>query len=327
MQLSHVISFADAAVAWICDRDSRLSVSTERAYRGEINRMAQFFAMKYGGLALGEFTQKQWEDYVGELQGVRQHVVTCRDEALSPSSAAQAIRICTAFLRWSRDEGLLSWAPKMPSTFGGRKAEPNSRRPLVDLSADAEPLHPALEALLIKAPESEATQDVLRAQLAIGLAYWGGLRSSEIAALRCGDIATKGNTVELHHPRLDSVITILGNVAATWHQYCVVREEAGDVLTRKSPVVAALCSNEPISAWSVWALIAQYVEIVTGVEKLYSAQSLRRSRVTAMGARCAPDIDELSKYTHRCLVDFAPSVRNRSPMSRNPVLRAIQSGE
>ena len=289
--------------------------------------MAQFFAGKYGGLALTEFTQEHWKNYVRELQGVRQHVVTCRDEPLSPSSAAQAIRICTAFLRWARDEGLLSWVPKTLLTPGGRKAAINPRRPLVDLSVGAEPLPPALEALLIKVPAPDSTQEALRAQLAMGLAYWGGLRSSDIAALRGGDIATHGSVVELRHPRRDGVTTINGNVADIWHQYCLSREEAGETLTRRSPVVAALGSNEPISAWSVWALISQYIETVTGVAKLYSAQSLRRARVAAIGAKCATEIDELSEYAHRSRVDFVPSARSMLPIHRYPVFRAKRSKE
>ena len=327
MQTLSAISFADAAVVWIRDRDRRLSVSTERAYRGEVDRLAQFFAMKYGGLTLEEFTQAQWDSYVRELQGVRQHVVTRRDGPLSASSAAQAIRICTAFLRWARDEDMLSWAPKTVLVSGVRKGAFNPRRPLVDLSVGAEPLHPAIEALLREVPESGATQEMLRAQLAVGLAYWGGLRSSDIAALRSGDIATRGSAVELRHHRLESVITIYGNVAATWHQYCAVRKEAGETMTQRSPVVAALGSNGPISAWSVWALIAQHIEVVTGVKKLYSAQSLRRARVAAMGVKCASDIDELSKYAHRSRVDFAPSALSRLPMNRYPVLKAQQSDE
>lgn len=327
MQTFYAVSFADAAEVWFRERHRRLSASTERAYRGEVDRMAQFFAVKYGGLALEEFTQAQWESYVMELQGVRQHVVTCRDEPLSPSSAAQAIRICTAFLRWARDQDLLCWAPKTVFISGSRNGTLSPRRPLVDLSVDAEPLHPAIEALLVKAPESDATQEALRAQLAVGLAYWGGLRSSDIAALRRCDIATKESAVELRHPRLDSVTTIYGNVAATWHQYRAVREEAGETMTQRSPVVAALSSNGPISAWSVWALIAQHIEIVTGIEKLYSAQSLRRARVAAIGAKCATEIDELSKYAHRSRVDFAPSARSRSPIHRYPVLRTTQSDE
>lgn len=266
--------------------------------------MAQFFAKKYGGLALGEFTEEHWQDYVRELQGVRRHVVTCRDNPLSPSSSAQAIRISAAFLRWARDEGVLSWSPKTPRPSNSRKAISSSRRPLVDLSLDAEPLHPALESLLMKMPESNATPEVLRARLAVGLAYWGGLRSSDIAALREGDIVTKRDLVEVRHPRLDIVVTIHGNVAATWHQYRAAREEAGETLTQRSPVVAALRTNEPISAWSVWALIAQQVEIVTGIEKLYSAQSLRRARVAAMGSKSATEIFQLSQYTHRSHVDF-----------------------
>lgn len=309
MQVTDVVSFADASVVWIRDRENRLSASTERAYRGEVDRLAQFFAVKYGGLALAEFTREQWEDYLAELQGERQHVVTCRDQPLSAASAGQATRIGTAFLRWARDEGLLAWAPKSARAAGGRKAAPSaSRQPLVDLSVASVPMHPALEALLTRPPERDATKEALRAQLAVGLAYWGGLRTSDIAALRDADIAIEAGAVELRHPRFNDVDTIHGNVAVTWLQYRVVREEAGEVLTRRSPVVAALGSDEPISAWSVWSLIAQHVENVTGVEKLCSAQSLRRARVAAMGARCAAEVDELSRYAHRSRVDFAPAL-------------------
>ena len=307
MQVSDVFSFADAAEVWVRDRDDRLSVSTERAYRGEIDRLAQFFAVKYGALALGDFTREHWEGYLDELHGVREHVVTCREQALSAASAAQAIRIGAAFLRWARDEGLLGWAPKGART-GRRKVQRSVlRQPLVDLSEAAPALHPALEILLTQAPEHDATQEALRAQLAVGLAYWGGLRTSDIAALRKRDIAVDGSAVEIRHPRFDMVDAIHGNVAATWRQYRAVREEAGSELTAASPVVAALGSDEPISAWSVWALIAQHIENITGVEKLYSAQSLRRARVAAMGWRCAEEVDELSRYARRVRVDFSTS--------------------
>lgn len=309
MQATDVVSFADAAVAWINEREIPLSASTERAYRGEVDRMAQFFAVKYGGLSLGEFNQEHWDDYVEELQGLRQHVVTCRHEPLSPSSVAQAIRIGAAFLRWARDEGFLAWAPKTTGTPTGRKTVQSAlRRPLVDLSVDEEPLHPAIEALLVKAPEHCATEAALRAQLALGLAYWGGLRSSDIAALRGTDIATEGDVVKLRHPRLNGVSSIQGSVAATWRRYRAAREDSGIVLSRRSPVVAALGADAPISAWSVWALIAQHIEAVTGIEKLYSAQSLRRARVAALGSKCATSIDELSRYARRSRVDFVSSV-------------------
>lgn len=275
--------------------------------------MAQFFAVKYCGLSLGDFTQEHWEEYVRELQGVRRHVVSCRrDGPLSPSSAAQAIRIGAAFLRWAHDGGLLAWAPRAAWATKGRKAVSfQSRRPFVDLSVATESLHPALDALLVNGPACDATEETLRAQLAVGLAYWGGLRSSDIAALRCEDVVTKGAVTELRQVRLNGVVTIHGNVAATWRQYRAARNESGEVLTRRSPMVAALASGAPISAWSVWALITQYIENVTGIEKLHSAQSLRRARVAAMGSRCASEIDELSKYAHRARVDFAPSARGQ----------------
>lgn len=270
--------------------------------------MAQFFAVKYGGLALGEFTRDHWDDYVDELQGLRQHVITCRPVPLSPSSAGQAIRIGAAFLRWARDEGLLAWAPKTSRTIADGKTKPSAlRRPLVDLSVDLEPLHPAIEYLLVNTPEYDATEEALRAQLALGLAYWGGLRSSDIAALRWADITVEEAAVYLRHPRLNSVSVIHGSLAVTWRRYRAAREQAGKVMSQRSPVVSALGADEPISTWSVWALLAQHIEAVTGIEKLYSAQSLRRARVAALGSNCATAINELSKYAQRSKVDVVPS--------------------
>lgn len=310
MQELNSISLSDAVVVWINSREIRLSASTERAYRGEVDRLAQFFAKKYGCLALNEFTHVHWEDYLDELRGVRQHVVTCRGAQLSGASAEQAIRISAAFLRWARDEGLLTWAPRAAQTSKWLGASSSRhRKPLVDLSIHTAPMHPALKSLLLSPPADDGTLGELRAQLAIGLAYWGGLRSSEIAALKIVEIAVEGLIIELCHPRQKSMASIRGNVAVTWQQYRIAREEAGAVLTRQSPVVAALGSNEPISAWSVWSLIAQHIADVTGDEKHHSAQSLHRSRVEALGARCIAEIDELAKYTGRINVDFTPPLK------------------
>lgn len=310
MQEINAFSLTEAAVVWISARENRLSASTERAYRGEIDRLAQFYAVKYGDLDLDGFTQDVWEDYLDELRGTRQHVVTCRKEPLSPSSLSQAIRITTAFLRWARDEELLRWAPKAvrgTSSQGALSSKPRS--PLVDLSAHVEPLHPAVEGLLSNRPADGATLEELRAQLAAGLAYWAGLRSSEIAALRWGHLANEGGVLELRHPRLNSLFAVHGNVAATWQRYCTAREKTGELLTKRSPVIAALGSNDPISAWSVWALIAKHVQNVTGIKRHHSAQSLRRSRVVAMGSKFGAEINELAKYARRSSVDFVPSVR------------------
>lgn len=308
MQLANEISFAEAATAWIGGREVRLSAPTERAYQGEVSRLAQFFAVKYGGLNLREFTEVHWKDYAGEIQGVRQHVRTCRLMPLSPSSAGQAIRICSAFLRWARDERLIDWAPRMARPITEARAIPCSlRRPLVDLSVDAEPLHPAIECLLMNAPPNDANQEALRAQLALGLAYWGGLRSSDIAALREADLTATGDAIKLRHPRRNSASEIYGSVASTWHRYRAAREASGKALSRQSPVLASLSADQPISAWSVWALIARHIEAVTGIAKLYSAQSLRRARVAAMGFEITTEIDELSMYTRRSRIDFAPS--------------------
>lgn len=309
MQEINAFSFTDAAVVWINTRENRLSASTERAYRGEIDRLAQFYAVKYGGLNLEGFTQKIWEDYLDELRGTRQHVVTCRQVPLSRTSVSQAIRITTAFLRWARDEELLRWSPKTVRRTSSHLASPSkSRSPLVDFSAHVDPLHPALEGLLSSYPADDASLEELRAQLAAGLAYWAGLRSSEIAALKGGHIANEGGVLELRHPRLDNIIAVHGNVAATWLRYSAAREKAGSLLTKRSPVIAALGSNDPISAWSVWALITQHVQTITGIKRHHSAQSLRRSRVVAMGSKFAAEIDELAKYAQRSSVDFVPSV-------------------
>jgi site-specific recombinase XerD len=314
-----MISFADAAVDWIRQREVRLSASTERAYRGEVDRLAQFFAKKYGGLALGEFTEAHWNDYLSELCGVRRHVVTCRKKPLAQGSAEQAIRISAAFLRWARDDGLLPWAPRMAQALPApRSARSSHRRTLVDFSVEAEFVHPALGNLLSHPPVADAGLSELRAQMAVSLAYWAGLKSGEIASLKNGDIVTDGIHFQLRHPRLKSVSTISGNLSATWVQYRCMREEVGAALNQRSPVIAALGSDQSISAWSVWALITQHVEKVTGIRQHHSAQSLRRSRIKAMTAEYAPQIGELARYTQRSTIDFVPPTKPRRT-ARRPI--------
>jgi site-specific recombinase XerD len=310
MQGMNVISFEDATLAWVSNREPRLSASTERAYRGEVDRLAQFFAVKHGGFALGDFTKVHWEDYLHELQNVRKHVVTCRKKPLAPNSALQAMRISAAFLRWARDQGLLTWAPTANHATNAAKLPRVERRSaLVDLSRAPDSMHPALEAILRNPPAADAGLNELRAQLVVCLAYWAGLRSGDIAALRIADMSIDGTTVKVCHPRLRSVVTIQGNVAVILKKYLFVREEAGEAVNQRSPIIAALDSNKSISTWSVWALIAQHIENVTGIPRHHSAQSLRRTRVATMGARYVDGINELASYTHRTSVDFytAPS--------------------
>ncbi len=244
-----------------------------------------------------------------ELRGPRQHVVTCREKPLSASSVSQAIRITTAFLRWARDEELLQWAPKAVRGTSMQVTSPsNLRSPLVDLSADVEPMHPALESILTKRPPNDATLDELRAHLAVGLAYWAGLRSSEIAALRVVHLINRGRALELCQLSPNTSIVVSGSVAETWEQYRARREAAGERITKRSPVIAALGSNTPISSWSVWALIAQHVKNITGLKRHHSPQSLRRSRVVAMGSEVAAEINDLAIYARRSCVDFVPSI-------------------
>lgn len=305
MQEINAVSFDAATLAWVFNREPRLSASTERVYRGEVDRLAQFFAVKYGGLALGDFTKVHWEDYLDELQNVREHVVTCRKKPLAPNSVLQAIRISAAFLRWARDQGLLTWAPTANLATNAVKLPLVKRRStLVDLSLASASMHPALESLLLHPPAADAGLNELRAQLAVCLAYWAGLRSSDIAALKIADISLNGTTVNVRHPRFMSIVTIQGNMAAILKKYLFAREEAGGAVNQRSPIIAALDSDKSISTWSVWALIAQHIEDVTGIPHYHSAQSLRRTRVAAMGARHADGINELARYTHRTNVDF-----------------------
>ncbi len=305
MQGKNVISFADASVAWICRRKPRLCASTERAYKGEIDRLAQFFAMKYGGLTLQEFEETHWLDYLREVRGVRKHVVTRKNKSLTPNSAIQAARISAAFLRWARDQGLLAWTPTSnQATSVVTATSLRRRRPLVDLSLVPEPMNPAMAVLLHQPPAANAALGDLRAQLVVCLAYWGGLRSSDIAALRNGHISIDGANVKIRHPRLGGTVTLRGNVAASWTQYRSARENAGGRLKKTSPVISALGSNEPITAWSIWALITKYTESVTGTPKHHSPQALRRARIATLGASYAAGIREVASFTRLAHVDF-----------------------
>ncbi|MBO0990752.1 hypothetical protein INR38_12710 [Delftia sp. SD018] len=287
-----------------------LSKSTERAYRGEVDRLAQFFAVKHGGLMLSEFNEAHWDEYVDEVRGTRPHVVTCQEKPLAPASVEQAIRISAAFLRWARDDGLLSWAPKARRMHTGPSSEVQSLRgSLIGFSADEEPVHPDLYAALHNPLDKEAGLGLLRAHMAVLLAYWGGLGSSDIAALRCSDLLADTGALWLRHPRSKSVEEMQGDAVNTWLRYLDIRQENDVSLTRKSPAIARLGSDEPISSWSVWALIAQFVAQVTGQEQHHSAQSLRRLRIRQMASELEPSIDALAQYAQRGRVDFTVAGR------------------
>lgn len=306
----NVVSLSEAGARWICKRDVPLSKSTERAYRGEVDRLAQFFAVKHGGLMLSEFNEAHWVDYIDEIRGIRSHVVTCRKKPLAPASVEQAIRISAAFLRWARDDGLLSWAPKAKKMYTTSSSEVQRLRwSLVSFPVEVAPVHPDLHAALNNPLDMEADLRLLRAHLVILLAYWGGLGSSEIAALRCGDLLVDAGALRLRHPRSNSPEEIKGDAVNTWLRYLAVRAERDVLLTRKSPAIARLGSDDPISSWSVWVLIAQFVARVTGQEQHHSAQSLRRLRIRQMASDLEPSIGALAQYSRRNRVDFTVADR------------------
>ncbi|WP_460480744.1 hypothetical protein [Comamonas humi] len=306
----NVVSLAEAATEWVRKRDVPLSKSTERAYRGEVDRLAQFFAAKHGGLMLSEFNEVHWDEYIDEVRGTRPHVMSCKEKPLAPASVEQAIRISAAFLRWARDDGLLSWAPKARRMHTCASSEvPSLRRPLVGFSADKEQVHPNLYAALHNPLDKEADIGLLRAHLAVLLAYWGGLGSSDIAALRCCDMLTDTGVLRLLHPRSKSIKETQGDVVNTWLRYIDIRQNNDVSLTCKSPAIARLDSDEPISSWSVWALIVQFVAQVTDQEQHHSAQSLRRLRIRQMAFELEPSIGALAQYTQRSRVDFTVAGR------------------
>jgi site-specific recombinase XerD len=279
-----------------------------RAYRGEVDRLSQFFAVKHGLVDLGEFAQEHWVDYLEELRKVRKHVVTSRKASLSPSSTSQAIRILRAFLRWARDEGLLSWVPR--EEHSAVMSGASLRAPLVNLALP-EGIHPAIVELLSEMPPTDIPLEDLRARIAIGMAYWVGLKTSEIAALRVSNLKPGRSSFEVRHPEDNSKSVAPPILAACWMRYRSLREGDGKTLTARSPVIAAVGTDDPVSAWTIWSTIGRKLAALTGAQG-QSAQSLRRCRMLEMSQSYAADLERLAVYARRTTVDFGLSVPSKS---------------
>lgn len=174
-------TFATQMQEWLASSPD-LSESARSAYRGEINRLAEFMASQ-GIRGAREMHESHWLAYLAAMVEDRDPIASRRRTALKVTSALQAARITRLFLRHCYVRRWISWVP-----LGPRKCK-------VERSPPHKALPPgAIELLLGPAPVGEQNA---RALAAISLAFWAAMKPREIAAARLCDLKLGEQQAEL----------------------------------------------------------------------------------------------------------------------------------
>jgi site-specific recombinase XerD len=175
------LTFAAQMQEWLASSPD-LSESARSAYRGEINRLAEFMADQ-GIRGARQMHESHWLEYLAAVVQDRDAIASRRRPALKVTSALQAARITRLFLRHCYLRRWISWVP-----LGPRKCK-----------VERLPLHRALspgaiELLLGPTPAGEQNA---RALAAISLAFWAAMKPREIAAARLCDLKLDEQQAEL----------------------------------------------------------------------------------------------------------------------------------
>jgi len=261
-------TIANACFAWLA-ANPHLSPHTRIAYQGEIDRLGQYAAARFGVVAVSELSPPHWEKYLRAMERSRKSVHTRRSEVLKASSLLQAMRISRQFLIWCARMGLLAWWPpkvKLPTLLQARAPRTAVRE-----------LPQALRFVLIADSLTGRSPPELRAVLAMNLAYWGALDVGDLAALRVQNVEQRGNMMllavsgrEVHLP---------DHVRSLWHRYRTVREEElGARLAPQAALLASLEAQAALRPWSVWAMVKKWQE-EQEIEPAFSPRLLRAAFV------------------------------------------------
>lgn len=261
-------SIAEACVAWLA-ANSHLSAHSRINYRGEIDRLGQYAAAKFGVLDVSDLSPMHWEKYLRAMAKSRKPVATRRSDVLKASSVLQAMRISRQFLNWCATKGLVTWHPpeiKLPTKASARapKAAPTELPQELRLALTGDSL------------KGESPRE-LRAVLAINLAYWGALEVSDLAALKVLNVVQRETKMLLAVAGRE--VYLPEHVCSLWHRYRGVREE--ELRARLSPKAALLASLEsqvPLRPWSVWAMVKKWHK-EQELEPALSPRSLRAAFV------------------------------------------------
>lgn len=265
----------EACFAWLA-ANPHLSAASRTSYQGEIDRLGQYVAAKFGLLTIGELNPGHWEKYLRAMRRSRKTVRTRRSDVLKTSSVLQAMRISRQFLIWCAEQGLLEWWPPRVKLAPGAQARAATESP----SEIPALLRLALAGGLQGEPSS---QQEARALLAINLAYWGALDAGELAALKVAQMQTwaRGGLLLVGGAR---EVYLPHHVHLLWRKYLALREGELDTrLVPDAPLLASLGAQAPLRPWSIWAMVKTWQEEL-GVGPAFSPRMLRAAYLRATQA-------------------------------------------
>lgn len=245
--LDKKLSLTEACLAWLAE-SRQLAENTRKNYRGEIDRLGQYLAAKFGLLHVSDIRQEHWTGYVGSFGQVRQEVTTRRQEVLSASSSVQAFRITRQFLMWCATEGLIDWIPNRAVTTD----QSHERR------QDAAQELPIEVSRALLGQVDLADIAIARSVLVINLAYWGALTADELSKLKVNDLSLVSS------PRLrlayeGRMVRLPDHLGDLWRRYRQLRQRATGVPVHKNaPLVSHLRAEKSVQPWSIWAMIKQW---------------------------------------------------------------------
>ncbi len=235
--------------------ERRLSPATVDAYRGDIGRYLRFLRSQG---AVSEITATP--------KVVTAHLLSLRQQGLSPSSVARNFSAIRAFYRFLVSEGLL----ESDSTEHLHAPRLWKKLPSV--------LHQWEVEKLFQQPDT-STAAGLRDRAMLELMYASGLRVSELLALKISNLLLEVHFIRVLGKGLRERVVPVGREATKWvHQY----------LHEVRPRLACADSGEIIflnkrgnrlSRMGFWKILKKYVEMA-GLGKVISPHTLRHSFAT-----------------------------------------------
>lgn len=247
-----------------------LSESAKLAYRGEVNRLAEFMA-GLGIRGARQMREAHWLDYLGALMQNRTAIASRRRAALRVTSALQAARITRLFLRHCYVRGWIGWVPLGPRRCRVERAPRETR-----LTRES------VELLFGPTPENE---EWARALAAISLAFWATMNPREIAAARRShlcEVTEQG--AEIIVPGRPGPVMLPAIALRHLNAYHRLRRElrAEEAADEGVPLVSQIGTYEPLTGHRIWTLLKVWPPDATAgkVQLVLGARALRDSFLT-----------------------------------------------
>lgn len=295
-------TFTDAVLAWLADRQHPLSEASRRTYRGEVDRLATFVAARDRTIYLNDLREHQWLNYLDAMSDDRTDIASRRKDVLATRSLAQARRITSNFLRWAFARKIIDWHP--PPTTSDR----DLRAPLVNraLAPPQKASSHVSQALQLPPPTGLSLREI-RSRLVLHLAYWMGLKCTEIANLKVRHIKASRAALQVHAEKLVGPLPSAPQATAQlWKMYLAERTKSLGPVSLGEPLICDLRGSGAVTAWTIWAVLREWGESDASP---VTARGLRRFALARLAERIVGELDDISAYARCDYIDYRVAVR------------------